>query len=133
MAVQEGHEQIVQILLEKGKPNVNLATEVFLLIVDCFFFFLTSLSQRKTVIHYAAYRWESKILEHLLKSQFAKLDQDKLGNQTELACALEMEPKNDQQIERRNRVISILLAAGSMPSKVCVFLSFLTFLFSLFD
>ena len=73
------------------------------------------------MIHYAAYRWQSEILEHLLKSQFAKLDQDKLGkNQTELACALEEEPKNDQQIERRNRVVSILLAAGSMPSKVCV-------------
>ena len=39
MAVQEGYEQIVQILLEKGKPNVNLTTEVFLLIVSYSFSF----------------------------------------------------------------------------------------------
>ena len=30
IAAQKGHEQIVQILLEKGNPNVNLATQVFL-------------------------------------------------------------------------------------------------------
>ena len=28
IAAQEGHEQIVQILLEKGEPNVDLVTEV---------------------------------------------------------------------------------------------------------
>ena len=40
MAAQCGHEQIVQILLEKG-ANVDIATEV--LVVDCFFFFSLSL------------------------------------------------------------------------------------------
>ena len=38
-AAQNGHEQIVQILLEKGNPNVDLATKVILLIVFFFFFF----------------------------------------------------------------------------------------------
>ena len=32
VAAQEGHEQIVQLLLEKGKPNVDLAKKVILLI-----------------------------------------------------------------------------------------------------
>ena len=38
IAAQNGHEQIVQILLEKGNPNVDLATRVLLLIVSFFFF-----------------------------------------------------------------------------------------------
>ena len=38
IAAQKGHEQIVQLLLEKGKPNVDLATEVILLIVFFLFF-----------------------------------------------------------------------------------------------
>ena len=37
-AAQEGYEQIVQILLEKG-ANVDLADKVILLIVFFFFFF----------------------------------------------------------------------------------------------
>ena len=40
VAAQNGHEQIVQILLEKGKPNVDLAIKVILLFVFFFFFFL---------------------------------------------------------------------------------------------
>ena len=43
IAVEKGHEQIVQILLEKREPNVDLADQVILLIVSCqvglFFFF----------------------------------------------------------------------------------------------
>ena len=34
IAAQEGHEQIVQLLLEKGKPNVDLANKVILLIIS---------------------------------------------------------------------------------------------------
>ena len=37
IAAQNGHEQIVQMLLEKGEPNVDLATKVILLIVSFFF------------------------------------------------------------------------------------------------
>ena len=37
IAAQNGHEQIVQILLEKGEPNVDLADQVILLIVSFFF------------------------------------------------------------------------------------------------
>ena len=33
MAADNGYEQIVQILLEKGKPNVDLATEVIVLFI----------------------------------------------------------------------------------------------------
>ena len=40
MAACKGHEQVVQILLEKG-ANVDLADQVILLIVS-FFFFLVS-------------------------------------------------------------------------------------------
>ena len=39
VAAENGHEQIVEILLEKGKPNVNLPDQVILLIVSFFFFF----------------------------------------------------------------------------------------------
>ena len=39
IAACQGHEQIVQLLLEKGKPNVDLATEVILLIVSFSFSF----------------------------------------------------------------------------------------------
>ena len=39
IAVCEGCEQIVEILLEKGESNVDLPDEVFLLIVFFFFFF----------------------------------------------------------------------------------------------
>ena len=49
--VQEGHEQIVQILLEKGKPNVNLATKVILLIVSFSFSFFFSLSHFSSLFH----------------------------------------------------------------------------------
>ena len=41
MAACKGHEQIVQVLLEKG-ANVDLADQVILLIVSFFFFFLVS-------------------------------------------------------------------------------------------
>ena len=39
IAAQNGDEQIVQLLLEKGKPNVDLANKVLLLFVFFFFFF----------------------------------------------------------------------------------------------
>ena len=39
VAAQKGHKQIVEILLEKGKPNVDLPDPVLLLIVFFFFFF----------------------------------------------------------------------------------------------
>ena len=39
MAARKGHEQIVQILLEKGNPNVDLPNKVLLLILFFFFFF----------------------------------------------------------------------------------------------
>ena len=39
VAAQNGHEQIVQILLEKGKPNVDLSNKVILFILFFFFFF----------------------------------------------------------------------------------------------
>ena len=45
IASQNGHEQIVRILLEKGNPNVDLPTNVIFLIVSfsfSFFFFSVS-------------------------------------------------------------------------------------------
>ena len=39
IAAKFGYEQIVQLLLEKGKPNVDLANKVILLIVSFFLFF----------------------------------------------------------------------------------------------
>ena len=38
VAAQKGHEQTVQILLEKGKPNVDLADQVFVLFIYYFEF-----------------------------------------------------------------------------------------------
>ena len=38
IAAQEGDEQIVQSLLEKGKPNVDLPDQVLLLILVSFLF-----------------------------------------------------------------------------------------------
>ena len=38
VAAFKGHEQIVEILLEKGEPNVDLAIEVILLIISFSFF-----------------------------------------------------------------------------------------------
>ena len=40
IAAENGHEQIVQILLEKGEPHVDLANGVIL--IDYFFFFSLS-------------------------------------------------------------------------------------------
>ena len=37
LAAGQGHEQIVQILLEKGKPNVDLAAKVILLLLLLYF------------------------------------------------------------------------------------------------
>ena len=42
IAAQNGHEQIVQLLLEKGKPNVDLPDQVILLIVSFLFLFFFS-------------------------------------------------------------------------------------------
>ena len=39
IVAQNGYEQVVQILLEKGEPNVDLADQVILLIVSFIFFF----------------------------------------------------------------------------------------------
>ena len=39
VAAQSGYEQIVQLLLEKGKANIDLANKVLLLIVSFSFFF----------------------------------------------------------------------------------------------
>ena len=39
MAADNGDEQVVQILLEKGKANVDLPDQVLLLFVFFFFFF----------------------------------------------------------------------------------------------
>ena len=44
IAAFKGHEQIVQLLLEKGKPNVDLANQVILLIVSFSFFSLSHFS-----------------------------------------------------------------------------------------
>ena len=39
IAAQNAHKQVVQLLLEKGKPNVDFANQVILLIVSFFFLF----------------------------------------------------------------------------------------------
>ena len=41
IAAEKGYEQIVQLLLEKGKPNVDLPNQVILLIVSFSFSFFT--------------------------------------------------------------------------------------------
>ena len=42
IAAFKGHEQIIQILLKKGEPNVDLPTKVILLILSFSFLFVVS-------------------------------------------------------------------------------------------
>ena len=77
LAVQNGHEQIVQILLEKGKPNVDLPDEVLLLIVFFFFFFFSvshfsiflNVKDGATPLLIAAENGHEQIVEILLKKE----------------------------------------------------------------
>ena len=75
IAAQNGHEQIVQILLEKGKPNVDLAKKVLFLFVFFFFFFFQFLIFRffihvkngATPLYVAAQEGHEQIVEILLE------------------------------------------------------------------
>ena len=82
VAAQEGHEQIVQILLEKGKPNVDLANKV-LFCIDCFFFFFTfsffyfyflNVKNGVTPLYIAAEKGHEQIVQLLLEKGEANVD-----------------------------------------------------------
>ena len=74
IAAQEGHEQIVEILLEKGKANVDLTNEVILLIVFFFFFFFFFFSLSHFSIFFI------KRTEQLLFILLLLMDMNKLFN-----------------------------------------------------
>ena len=86
IAAQKGYEQIVQILLEKGKANVDLANKV--IFVVCFFFFFFSLSHFSnfffnvkngvTPLFIAAFKGHEQIVEILLEKGKPNVD---LANQ----------------------------------------------------
>ena len=84
IATQNGHEQTVRILLEKGNPNVDLATEVILLIVSFSFFFLRShflifllffnAKDGVTLLSAAAFQGHERIVEILLENGKANVN-----------------------------------------------------------
>ena len=82
IAAREGHKQIVQILLEKGKPNVDLAKKVLFLFVFFFFFFFQFLIFRffihvkngATPLYVAAQEGHEQIVEILLEKGKANVD-----------------------------------------------------------
>ena len=81
IAAQKGHEQIVQILLKKGKPNVDLADVVFLFLFFFFFFFFFSffffflnLEDGATPLFIAAQNGHEQIVQLLLKKGKANID-----------------------------------------------------------
>ena len=82
MAAQNGDEQIVQILLEKGEPNVDFASEVILLIVFFFFFFfllshfsiLLNVKYGTTPLYAAAENGYEQIVEILLEKGKPNVD-----------------------------------------------------------
>ena len=61
IAAFKGHKQIVQILLEKGNPNVNLADEVILLIVFLFLFLFRFFFQFLIFFHSCFLFFNSKV------------------------------------------------------------------------
>ena len=74
IAAQNGHEQIVQILLDEGKPNVDLANQVILLIVSFFFslshfsiFFLKNVKTGVTPLFMGAQNGHEQIVQLLLE------------------------------------------------------------------
>ena len=81
IAAQNGHEQIVQILLEKGEPNVDLADQVILLIVSFFFFYFLSLfyfffnvKDGTTPLYIAACNGHEQIVQILLEKGEPNVD-----------------------------------------------------------
>ena len=80
IAAEEGYEQIVQLLLEKGKPNVDFATKVILLIVFLFFFhfliflFFFNVKDGETPLYIAAFKGHEQIVQLLLEKGNPNVD-----------------------------------------------------------
>ena len=87
IAAHEGYEQIVQLLLEKRRPNVDLPDKVLLLILFFFFFFLFLFlfhfliflfffyaKDGRTPLYVAAQEGYEQVVEILLKKGNANID-----------------------------------------------------------
>ena len=83
IAAFKGDEQIVQILLEKGKANVDLPDQVLLLFVFFFFFFFFSFSffyfvfnvkYGRTPLFMATWKGHEQIVQILLEKGKANVD-----------------------------------------------------------
>ena len=80
-ATEKGDEQVVQFLLEKGKPNVDLPDKVLLLIVSFFFLFFHFLiflffnaKDGATPLCIAAQKGDEQIVQLLLEKGKANVD-----------------------------------------------------------
>ena len=80
VAARKGHEHIVQILLEKGNPNVDLSNNVLLLIVFFFFFSVFHFSiffnvkDGETPLYIAAEEGDEQIVQILLEKGNPNVD-----------------------------------------------------------
>ena len=108
IAALHGHEQIVQLLLEKGKPNVDLPNEVILLMV--FFFFFFSLS------HFS-------IFFNLKRGETPLLIAAEIGHEQIVQLLLE---KGEPNVDLPTKVLLLILSFS-----FSFFFQFLIFLFFL--
>ena len=82
LAAQNGHEQTVQILLEKGKANVDLPDQVLLLVVSFSFFlfqfliflFFFNVKNGVTPLYVAAFKGHEQIVQILLEKGNPNVD-----------------------------------------------------------
>ena len=130
IAAFKGHEQIVQLLLEKGNPNVDLPNQVILLIVSFFFFsvshFFFCVKYGITPLYIAAFKGHEQIVQLLLEKGKSNVDFANKDGTTPLFCAA---------FKGHEQIVQILLEKGKpnvdLPDQVLLLFVFFFFFFSI--